>query len=98
MKARIKMLVLCAAVAAMYSLPPQAFAEEKQPHMQAALHHLEEAKRELQEAEHDKGGHRAKALQLTDQAINQVKAGMQYDTSHEGKGEGKKKDKDHDQH
>ncbi len=96
MKKRMKMLVLCAVVVAMYSLPSPAFAEEKQPHMQAALHHLEEAKRELQEAEHDKGGHRAKALQLTDEAINQVKAGIQYDVSHEGK----KKDRDHehDQH
>lgn len=92
MNRRVKMFVLCAVVAAMYSLPRQAFAEERHPHMQAALQHLEEAKRELQAAEHDKGGHRAKALQLTDQAINQVKAGMRYDTTHEGK----KKDRDRD--
>ena len=51
--------------------------------MQAALEALEQAKQHLQQAAHDKGGHRAKALQLTDQAIAHVKEGMNYDRQHE---------------
>jgi acyl-CoA reductase-like NAD-dependent aldehyde dehydrogenase len=72
-----------------------AFAEERQPHMQAALEHLQKARAELQAAEHDKGGHREKALTLTDQAIKHVQEGMAYDRSHEGK---KDHDHDHDKH
>ena len=47
---------------------------ENQPHMRAALEHLQAAKSELEAAEHDKGGHRAKAQQLTQQAIDEVKS------------------------
>ena len=57
----------------------RALAEERQPHMHAAVHHLEEAKKELQMAEHDKGGHREKALELTNNAIEEVRAGIQFD-------------------
>ena len=41
-------------------VPRYAFSED-QPHMQEALRHLQAAAEELQKAEHDKGGHRAKA-------------------------------------
>jgi hypothetical protein len=41
----------------------------KQPHMQAALDSLQNAKSELQSAAHDKGGQRDKALDLVNQAI-----------------------------
>ncbi|HXZ79408.1 MAG TPA: hypothetical protein VEG30_05715 [Terriglobales bacterium] len=58
---------------------------ENQPHMRAALDALQTAKKELQEAEHDKGGHRAQALQLVDQAIQQVKMGINYGKKQEGK-------------
>ncbi len=64
-------------------VPVSAFAEE-QPHMRAALEALQKAKQELQQAEHDKGGHRTKALQHVDQAINQVQMGVNYDEKHEG--------------
>jgi len=74
------LLVLVLAGAAV----PRAFSED-QPHMRAALDALQTAKQELQKAEHDKGGHRAQALQLVDQAIQQVKMGMRYDEKHEGK-------------
>jgi len=47
-----------------------------QPHMQAALGALHNAATELQQAEHDKAGHREKALQLIEQATRQVEAGI----------------------
>lgn len=55
-----------------------ALADEPQPHMHAALHHLQEAKKELDMAAHEKGGHRGKALELTQNAIEEVKAGIQF--------------------
>jgi hypothetical protein len=53
-----------------------------QPHMRAALDHLQAAKVELQTAEADKGGHRAKAIKLVDEAIGEVTAGMEYSQTH----------------
>ena len=55
---------------------------ENQPHMRAALQHLQAAKAELEAAEHDKGGHRARAQQLTQQAIEEVKAGISVGNGH----------------
>jgi len=49
-----------------------------QPHMEAALHALEAAKTELAVAEHNKGGHRDKAMKAVDEAINQVRRGIAY--------------------
>ena len=39
---------------------------------------MQEAKEELKRAEHDKGGHREKALDLTDSAIKEVREGMRF--------------------
>lgn len=47
-----------------------------QPHMQAALDHLKEAKDDLQAATNDKGGHRARALGYVNDAIDEVKKGI----------------------
>ena len=47
-----------------------------QPHMQNALNALENAKRNLENATADKGGHRAKALDYVKDAIDQVKKGI----------------------
>ncbi|HXZ96907.1 MAG TPA: hypothetical protein VEG37_07685 [Burkholderiales bacterium] len=52
---------------------------ERHPEMKHALHALERAKGDLEHAAHDFGGHRAKALELTEQAIQEVKAGLAYD-------------------
>jgi hypothetical protein len=49
-----------------------------QPHMTAALDHLRSAQSELQSAATDKGGHRTRALELVDQAIGEVNAGVDY--------------------
>ena len=65
------------------------YARENQPHMQAALQHLRQAAEELQKADRDKGGHRVQALNLTQQAITHVQAGIQYDNTHRTKGEKK---------
>ena len=44
--------------------------------MQNALGFLQSARSELNMAEHDKGGHRTAAVNLVNQAITQVQAGM----------------------
>lgn len=60
------------------SLVP-AVGADPQPKMRDALDHLQTAEQVLQGAAHDKGGHRAKALELTRAAITQVKAGIKFD-------------------
>ena len=47
-----------------------------QPHMQAALDHLRLAKSNLESATADKGGHRVKAIDYVNQAIDEVKKGI----------------------
>jgi len=47
-----------------------------QPHMEAALNALLTAQSELKVGEHNKGGHRAKALDLVNRAIEQVRLGI----------------------
>ncbi len=53
-----------------------------QPHMQSALDHLAAAKSELQAATSDKGGHRAHAIELVDEAIAEVREGITYARGH----------------
>ena len=48
-----------------------------QPHMQAALDALQSARSNLDKASADKGGHRAKAIDLVKEAIDEVRAGIQ---------------------
>ncbi len=55
---------------------------EPQPKMQAALEALRSAEASLEAADRDKGGHRAKALELTRAAIGQVEAGIKFDNRH----------------
>jgi len=78
---------LAAIVMALVLLVPRFAFSEDQPHMQEALRHLQAAAEELQRAEHDKGGHRAKALELTQQAIQHVNEGIRYDDTHRSKEE-----------
>ena len=47
-----------------------------QPNMRAALAHLREARAALQRAEHNKGGHRGKAIEIINRAIAEVEAGI----------------------
>jgi len=57
-------------------------ASADQPHMVSALEHLKMARTELEAADADKGGHRAKALTLVKDAIGHVEKGIEYDRHH----------------
>ncbi|HSI86719.1 MAG: hypothetical protein ACAI35_05435 [Candidatus Methylacidiphilales bacterium] len=50
--------------------------QAEQPHMDAALDNLRAARKQLENAKADKGGHRARAISIIDQAIAEVKAGI----------------------
>jgi hypothetical protein len=54
----------------------------RQPHMEAALLGLQEARRQLEQALPDKGGNRELALKSVDHAIEDVKAGIEYARTH----------------
>lgn len=53
-----------------------------QPQMQEALDSLREARTHLKAATKDKGGHREKAIDLVNRAINEVEKGIAYDRRH----------------
>jgi hypothetical protein len=53
-----------------------------QPFMRGARADLQTARKELQLATADKGGHRVKALELVNSAIAEVNAGMEFDRRH----------------
>jgi hypothetical protein len=74
----MKKSLAIAAVAFSLGFATQAFAE-RQPMMQKALKQLEAAKDALQAATADKGGHRAKAIDLVNAAIAETKAGIEFD-------------------
>jgi hypothetical protein len=57
-------------------------ASADQPRMQAALDALRLAERELEAADNDKGGHRAKAIIHTRKAIAEVEKGIRFDRRH----------------
>ncbi|MBF0506009.1 MAG: hypothetical protein HQL09_04150 [Nitrospirae bacterium] len=57
-----------------------------EPHMRAALERLKEAKEQLEKAAPNKGGHREKAIELINHAIEQVKKGIEFGEMHEGHG------------
>jgi hypothetical protein len=75
----IVVFLLCAVLVSGFLLGR---ASADQPHMQAALEHLRMAKGELDKADPDKGGHRAKAIILVNDAINQVEKGINFDRRH----------------
>lgn len=53
-----------------------------QPHMQSALSNLKAARRNLDKASDDKGGHRQRAIALVNDAIDQVEKGIPFDRRH----------------
>jgi hypothetical protein len=67
-------------VAAVLATSTEARAD--QPHMDAALDALKSARRELDAAAADKGGHRGNALRLVKQAINEVERGIDFARRH----------------
>ena len=71
---RMTAAALCLAASAAFADP--------QPKMQEALEHLKQAKAALQAATSDKGGHRVKAIEKTNEAIEQVEKGIAFDNKH----------------
>ncbi len=55
--------------------------ERREPHqhIRAAMRALENAKRQLQEGAHDFGGHRVRALEHVDQALEECRAALRAD-------------------
>lgn len=53
-----------------------------EPHMSAAYGHLEQARTELDRATANKGGHKERAMQLVDQAMQEIEQGEQYYQGH----------------
>ena len=74
--------LLCSAIAAMSLALPASALAEPQPHMKAALESLRAAKESLERATADKGGHRVKAIEKVNEAINQVEKGIEFDNKH----------------
>jgi hypothetical protein len=69
---------LGAAAGALVTVDVGGEAVAAQPNMQDALRALNAALRSLQKAEPNKGGHRARAMALGEQAIQEVRAGIAY--------------------
>jgi len=59
--------------------PAPAMHRERHPEMRRALRELQAAKRDLEHAAHDFNGHRAAALNHTNEAISEVEAGLKSD-------------------
>ena len=70
---------LAGGVAAVAAAPGEALAD--QPNMRNALASLQDAKRWLEQANTGKGGHRAAAIRLIDEAISEVKQGIKFANS-----------------
>lgn len=80
---RARILALCAALTLIVGLGAQTRQMARtEPHMSAALGHLQQAKNELDRATATKGGHRENAMRLVDQAMEEVRAGEAYDVTH----------------
>jgi predicted metal-dependent hydrolase len=55
-----------------------ALAEERHPHIHAAIHELREARQYLKESPRDFGGHKARALELIDETIRHLELCLKY--------------------
>jgi uncharacterized membrane-anchored protein YhcB (DUF1043 family) len=73
----VKRVVIALVIGLFIGSAMGSWAAINQPHMKAALEALEKAKMELAVAEHNKGGHRAKAIELVNKAIAQTKKGVE---------------------
>jgi len=73
----VKKIVIALIVGVLIGSAVGSWAAIHQPHMMAALEALNHAKGELEVAEHNKGGHRVKALEFVQKAIEQTKKGIE---------------------
>jgi hypothetical protein len=53
--------------------------KERHPHIRAAIRELREAKKELEKADHDFGGHRKEAIEAINVAIKQLEKALKFD-------------------
>jgi len=80
-----KLVITCILVTGMLlplSFSAQAeehWGHEHHPEIHEALHALEVARRRMEHAKHDFGGHREAALRACDAAIEQLRLALQYD-------------------
>jgi hypothetical protein len=58
--------------------------EHEHSPMHTALEHLKDAKKALESASHDHGGHRTKAVKATEVAIKETEAGIAFKDDHGG--------------
>ena len=80
---RARILGLCSILTLLVGLSAQtAQMARHEPHMSAALGHLQQAKNELERATATKGGHRENAMRLVGQAMAEVQQGEAYDVTH----------------
>ena len=61
---------------ALAAAPPE---EERHPRIHAAIRELREAKKDLEKADHDFGGHRVNAIKAIDHAIEQLEKCLKFD-------------------
>lgn len=55
---------------------------ERHPHVRAAMKALQTAENQLKRGAHDFGGHRVKALELTQQAKKEIDRAIEWDWTH----------------
>ena len=87
---RARIISVCSALTLLIGLsvysagnPPQTREMARhEPHMSAALGHLQQAKNELEKATATKGGHRENAMRLVNEAMAEVQQGEAYDITH----------------
>lgn len=73
----VKKIVIALVCGLLIGVAAGSWAAINQPHMLAAFEALKKAKIELEVAEHNKGGHRVRALELVNKALEQTKKGIE---------------------
>jgi peptidoglycan hydrolase CwlO-like protein len=76
---RLSAVILIAAATISTSILYAAEKSERHPHIRAAIKELREAKKELQEAAHDFGGHRVDAVKAIDEAEKHLAEALKFD-------------------
>jgi hypothetical protein len=74
----MKKLLLVAGIVASLAFTPATI--EPHPHLAAAITELVAARKELQTAAHDFGGHRVEAIAAIDNALKQLRLAQKFDT------------------
>ena len=79
---KVRLTIAAVLTATTFSVLGAGTAYAYQEHMFNARNDLQQGLNELQLAEHDKGGHREQAVNLVQQAIDQVNQGIQWGQQH----------------